>query len=74
MLIDVGASMQDPATIAWNLSTTSFYKIGGKPWRLAELRDGVCYVGLVFKRIERPSGRDNARIQQFNRSSARSLG
>jgi hypothetical protein len=31
-----------------------------KPWRLAELRDGVCYVELVFKRIERPSGRDNA--------------
>jgi hypothetical protein len=54
------ARMQDPATIAWNLSTTSFYKIGGRPWRLAELRDGVCYVGLVFKRIERPSGRDNA--------------
>jgi hypothetical protein len=54
------SSMQDPATVAWNLSTTSFYKIGGKPWRLAELRDGVCYVGLVFKRIERPSGRDNA--------------
>jgi hypothetical protein len=54
------SSIQDPATVAWNLSTTSFYKIGGKPWRLAELRDGVCYVGLVFKRIERPSGRDNA--------------
>lgn len=54
------ARMQDPATIAWNLSTTSFYKTGGKPWRLADLRDGVCYVGLVFKRIERPSGRDNA--------------
>lgn len=54
------AQMQDPATIAWNLSTTSFYKIGGRPWRLADLRDGVCYVGLVFKRIDRPSGRDNA--------------
>jgi hypothetical protein len=54
------ALMQDPATIAWNLSTTSFYKIGGRPWRLADLRDGVCYVGLVFKRIDRPSGRDNA--------------
>jgi hypothetical protein len=54
------STLQNPATIAWNLSTTSFYKIGGKPWRLAELRDGVCYVGLVFKRIERPSGRDNA--------------
>jgi hypothetical protein len=24
------SSRQDPATIAWNLSTTSFYKIGGK--------------------------------------------
>jgi hypothetical protein len=54
------ARMQDPATIAWNLSTTSFYKIGGRPWRLADLREGVCYVGLVFKHIERPSGRDNA--------------
>src|SRR5262249_34232295 len=54
------ARMQDPATIAWNLSTTSFYKIGGKPWRLAQLRDGVSYVGLVFKRVDRPSGRDNA--------------
>jgi hypothetical protein len=54
------ARMQDPATVAWNLSTTSFYKVGGRPWRLAELRQGVCYVGLVFKLIERPSGRDNA--------------
>jgi len=54
------ARMQDPATIAWNLSTTSFYKIGGRPWRLADLRDGVCYVGLVYKRIDRPSGHDNA--------------
>jgi hypothetical protein len=54
------ARMQDPATIAWNLSTTSFYKIGGRPWRLADLREGICYVGLVFKHIERPSGRDNA--------------
>lgn len=53
-------TIQDPATVAWNLSTTSFYKAGGRPWRLAQLREGVCYVGLVFKRIDRPSGRDNA--------------
>src|SRR5260370_41737499 len=53
------STMQDQATIAWNLSPTSFYKIRGKPWRLAELRDDVCHVGLVFKRIERPSARDN---------------
>jgi hypothetical protein len=54
------ARTQDRATIAWNLSTTSFYKVGGKPWRLAQLRVGVCYVGLVFKRIDRASERNMA--------------
>jgi hypothetical protein len=53
-------SLQDPASVAWNLSTTSFYKAGGRPWRIAEIREGVCYVGLVFKRIEDAKGRDNA--------------
>jgi hypothetical protein len=37
---------------AWNLSTTAFYKAGGKPWRLCGARDGVCYVGVAFKRTE----------------------
>lgn len=41
--------LQDSATVAWNLSVSSFYKAGGKPWRLADTRKGVCYVGLVFK-------------------------
>jgi hypothetical protein len=53
-------SLQDAASVAWNLSTTSFYKSGGKPWRIADVRDGVCYVGLIFKRIENAKGRDNA--------------
>jgi hypothetical protein len=53
-------SLQDPASVAWNLSTTSFYKAGGRPWRVADVREGVCYVGLVFKRIENAKGRDNA--------------
>jgi len=53
-------SLQDPASVAWNLSTTSFYKSGGRPWRIAEVREGVCYVGLVFKRIENAKGQDNA--------------
>jgi hypothetical protein len=35
---------------AWNLSTTLFYKAGGKPWRLATARDGVCYIGIAFKK------------------------
>ena len=42
--------LQDPATLAWNLCTTAFFKAGGRPWKLANVRDGVCYVGLVFKK------------------------
>lgn len=45
--------MQDEASIAWNLSVSSFYKAGGRPWRLGNVRDGVCYVGLVFKHDNR---------------------
>ncbi len=37
---------------AWNLSTTMYYKAGGKPWRLSTAREGVCYIGLVFKMTE----------------------
>ena len=42
---------------AWNLSTTLYYKAGGKPWRLSTAREGVCYVGIAFRRtddIEKP--------------------
>ncbi len=35
--------------IAWNLSSAIYYKIGGRPWKLDGVREGVCYVGLVFK-------------------------
>jgi hypothetical protein len=41
--------VEDPATIAWKLCTASYYKSGGKPWQLANVRSGVCYVGLVYK-------------------------
>ena len=40
---------QDTATIAWNLCTTTYYKTAGPPWRLRDIRPGVCYVGIVFK-------------------------
>lgn len=43
---------QDDAMVAWNLSTALYYKSGGKPWHLANVRSGVCYIGLVFKRDE----------------------
>ena len=46
--------VQDAATIAWNLATTTYYKSGAKPWTLADIRDGVCYIGLVFKKTNNP--------------------
>lgn len=35
---------------AWNMSTTLYYKSGGKPWKLSTAREGVCYIGMAFKR------------------------
>ena len=48
-------SMPFQAAIAWNICTAAFYKAGGRPWKAASIRDGVCYVGLVFKRDDRHS-------------------
>src|SRR5690606_27852282 len=33
--------------LAWTISTAAFYKAGGKPWKLSDIRNGVCYLGLV---------------------------
>lgn len=41
------------SSIAWHLSTAAFYKSGGRPWKIAEIRGGVCYIGLVYKQDER---------------------
>lgn len=41
---------QEPAALAWRLCTGIYYKAGGKPWQLGNVRKGVCYVGLVYKR------------------------
>lgn len=41
--------LQDAATMAWNITTTAYFKASGRSWKLADVRDGVCYVGLVFK-------------------------
>ena len=43
-------NLEDQATIAWKLSTGTYYKAGGRPWQLADVRPGVCYVGLAYKR------------------------
>lgn len=44
--------IEDPATVAWKLCCGSYYKSGGRPWQIANMRPGVCYVGLVYKRQE----------------------
>lgn len=52
--------VDDPATIAWNVCTTAFFKAQGKPWQLEGVRPGVCYVGLVFKQLPQPGADANA--------------
>jgi hypothetical protein len=43
-------TVQDPATFSWNLGAAMYYKCNGKPWRLAKLEDGTCYIGIAFYR------------------------
>jgi hypothetical protein len=40
------------AHLAWTQSVTMYYKLGKLPWKLSEIRKGVCYLGLVFKKYE----------------------
>lgn len=46
--------------LAWTISTAAFYKAGGKPWKLSDIRSGVCYLGLVYKNIDRSNNPKNA--------------
>jgi len=34
----------------WNLGTALYYKSGGKPWKLNSAREGVCYIGIAFRK------------------------
>ncbi|MFN3730267.1 MAG: hypothetical protein ACK4XJ_11210 [Fimbriimonadaceae bacterium] len=38
--------------LSWRFSTAIYYKVHGAPWKLANLRSGVCYLGLVFKKAQ----------------------
>jgi hypothetical protein len=59
-----GAPLRDFSKIeghlAWTISTATFYKAGGKPWKLSDIRSGVCYLGLVYKQIEKSKNPKNA--------------
>jgi hypothetical protein len=41
------------AQVAWNISSAAFYKAGGRPWKIASVRKGVCYLGLTFRLDEK---------------------
>lgn len=49
----------------WNMSATLYYKCGGKPWKLAAAREGVCYIGIAFKRAEEESKTACCAAQMF---------
>ena len=40
--------VQDEATIAWNFAVATYYKGTGVPWKLADVDDQTCFVGLSF--------------------------
>ncbi|MGC1120011.1 MAG: hypothetical protein WBA22_02855 [Candidatus Methanofastidiosia archaeon] len=40
--------LQDPATIAWNFFVAIYYKGTGIPWKLADVDENTCYVGISF--------------------------
>ena len=39
---------QDPASAAWNFFTALFYKANNIPWRLQQLTENTCFVGISF--------------------------
>jgi hypothetical protein len=53
--------LQEPATVAWNIATGLYYKTQPEPpWRLANVRPGVCYLGFVYKLL--PNHKDKSRF------------
>lgn len=45
---------------AWNIATTLYYKTGGIPWKLGDVREKVCYLGLVYKKTDTTESNTNA--------------
>lgn len=42
--------VQPKGTLAWNFSVGLYFKAGGYPWRLAEIQENTCFVGISFYR------------------------
>ena len=58
---------QDRATVAWNVATGMYYKTQSEPpWKLFDVRAGVCYIGLVYKSLPNdPKGHACCAAQMF---------
>ena len=39
---------QSPSMIAWNFVVGVYYKATGTPWKLADIDDNTCYIGVSF--------------------------
>lgn len=50
---------------AWNISTTMYYKLGGLPWKLGDIREKVCYLGLVYKQLDEKNKNACCAAQMF---------
>lgn len=50
---------------AWNISSAIYYKLGGLPWKMGDVRDGVCYVGLVYKKTNENNNNACCAAQMF---------
>ncbi|MHC4879845.1 MAG: argonaute/piwi family protein [Planctomycetota bacterium] len=49
----------------WNLGTGLFYKCGRKPWKTPWAREGVCYIGLAYRRDDRDNRTACCAAQMF---------
>lgn len=49
----------------WHLGTALYYKAGGKPWKLRTAREGVCYIGIAFRRVNDGSNTACCAAQMF---------
>jgi hypothetical protein len=41
---------QSAALIAWNFSVGVYYKATGVPWKLADINENTCFIGISFYR------------------------
>jgi hypothetical protein len=49
-LTDGDRNIEDRATIAWNLHTGMYFKVGGLPWGPKDLTPSTCFIGISFYR------------------------